>query len=85
MHGRLFFLKRKFTETEKNYLICAVLMIVSGIGLIIMGKNAFGIGCMAIGVIFAVVSIVMYIKGYDLDEEAEKRKKNEKNGKSHEN
>ncbi len=52
-------MKRALFEAEKNYITCAVLMIVVGICLIAMGKTGLGVGCIVIGVTFAVAAVYM--------------------------
>jgi len=64
-------MKRPLLETEKNFLKCAVLMLIAGIGLIMMGKNNFGIGTIAFGVIFAICAVVSIIKNKDEDDKKE--------------
>ena len=58
-------MKRPLLETEKNLLVCAILMIIAGIGLILMGKNNFGVGCVVVGVAFTVWAIISYVKDDD--------------------
>jgi hypothetical protein len=55
-------MKRPLLESEKNFLKCAVLMLICAIAFFCMGKSEFGIGCGVLAVIFAAVGISMYIK-----------------------
>ncbi len=58
-------MKRPLLETEKNFLVCAVLMLIAGIGLIAMGENNFGIGTIVLGVVFAICAVVSIFKNKD--------------------
>ena len=58
-------MKRPLLETEKNFLVCAVLMLIAGIGLIMMGENTFGIGTIVLGVVFAICAVVSIVKNKD--------------------
>ncbi len=64
-------MKRPLLETEKNFLKCAVLMLIAGIGLLAMGKNNFGIGTIVLGVVFAICAVVSIIKNKDEDNKKE--------------
>lgn len=55
-------MKRPLLETEKNFLKCAGLMLVAGIGLVMMGENTFGIGTIVLGVVFAICAVVSIVK-----------------------
>lgn len=58
-------MKRPLLETEKNFLVCAGLMLVAGIGLVMMGENAFGIGTIGLGVVFGICAVVSIVKNKD--------------------
>lgn len=55
-------MKRPLLESEKNFLKCAFLMLVCSIMFFYMGKTNFGIVCAVIAVVFAVITVVMYVK-----------------------
>lgn len=63
-------MKRPLLEAEKNYLKCAVLIILVGCGLWAMNNKTAGIICIVIGVLFAATAVVMYITS---DHEAAKK------------
>lgn len=46
--------------TLKNYLTCAVLMVVLGAGMYLLSKKTLALICIIVGVIFLIVSLVMY-------------------------
>lgn len=50
-------MKRELKEAEKNFLICAGLIIVAGIGMVIMGKTFMGWFSIVCGGVFAIVAI----------------------------
>ncbi len=52
-------------EVVKNMVTCSILMVTVGVGLLLMSKINFAIGCIIIGVIFAIIAIVMHIKDKD--------------------
>ncbi len=54
--------KKKLYEAQKNYLVCAVLMIIVGILMLYMKKNALGIGIIAFGVVFLIGFFVLLAK-----------------------
>ena len=58
-------MKRPLLETEKNFLVCAGLMLVAGIGLVMMGENAFGIGTIVLGVVFGICAVISIVKNKD--------------------
>lgn len=58
-------MKRPLLETEKNFLKCAGLMLVAGIGLVVMGENSIGIGTIVLGVVFAGCAVVSIFKNKD--------------------
>ena len=58
-------MKRPLLETEKNFLKCAGLMLVAGIGLVVMGENSVGIGTIVLGVVFAGCAVVSIVKNKD--------------------
>lgn len=58
-------MKRPLLETEKNFFKCAVLMLIAGISLVLMGKNSFGIGTIIFGIIFAICGVVSIVKNKD--------------------
>lgn len=58
-------MKRPLLETEKNFLKCALLMLVAGIGLIILGETSFGVGTIILGVVFAICAVVSIVKNKD--------------------
>ncbi len=63
-------MKRPLLESEKNYLKCAVLIILVGCGLWAMGKQTEAIICIVLGVLFAASAIAMYLTS---DHEAAKK------------
>ncbi len=46
--------------TLKNYLTCAVLMFVLGVGMYLLSKKTLALICILVGVIFLIVSLVMF-------------------------
>lgn len=46
--------------TLKNYLTCAVLMFVLGMGMYLLSKKTLALICILVGVIFLIVSLVMF-------------------------
>lgn len=54
--------KKVLYEAQKNYLVCAVLMIIAGIGLVIMSKPGIGYGCIFLGILFFVGAIALIKK-----------------------
>ncbi|MBE5933493.1 MAG: hypothetical protein E7263_08755 [Lachnospiraceae bacterium] len=58
-------MKRPLLETEKNFLVCAGLMLVAGVGLVMMGENSFGIGTIVLGVVFGICTVVSIVKNKD--------------------
>lgn len=56
-------MKRPLLESEKNFIKCAILMVIVGICLMAMGKTTLGIGCIGTGIIFAVIAVMMITKG----------------------
>lgn len=63
-------MKRPLLESEKNYLKCAVLIILVGCGLWAMGKQTEAIICIVLGVLFAASAVAMYVTS---DHEAAKK------------
>lgn len=68
-------MKGKMTEAEKNFIVCAILMLCCGIGMILLDKLTIGIGCIVVSVAFAVIPIVMYAKGDRIYDETSSQKK----------
>lgn len=62
-------MKRPMTEVEKNFITCAILMLIVGISLCILGKMTGGIVCIAISVVFVGIAISMIVKGDDNDKQ----------------
>ncbi len=58
-------MKRPLLETEKNFLKCAGLMLIAGIGLFLLGENSIGIGTIALGVVFGICAVVSIVKNKD--------------------
>ncbi|MBR3598929.1 MAG: hypothetical protein IKL53_03530 [Lachnospiraceae bacterium] len=58
-------MKRPLLETEKNFLKCALLMLIAGIGLVILGETSFGVGTIILGVVFAICAVVSIFKNKD--------------------
>lgn len=54
--------KKVLYEAQKNYIVCSVLMIVVGVGLVAMSKPGIGYGCIFLGVIFLVGAIALIKK-----------------------
>lgn len=61
-------MKRPLLETEKNFLKCAVLMLIAGIGLVILGETSFGVGTIILGIVFAICAVVSIFKNKDSEE-----------------
>lgn len=53
-------MKRPLLESEKNYIKCAVLMIICGIVFLAMGSGLGGGICISLGVFFAIATVYMY-------------------------
>ncbi|MBQ8318503.1 MAG: hypothetical protein IJX85_09210 [Lachnospiraceae bacterium] len=58
-------MNRPLLETEKNFLKCALLMLIAGIGLVILGETSFGVGTIILGVVFAICAVVSIFKNKD--------------------
>lgn len=57
-------MKGKLTEAEKNFIVCGILMLCVGIGMLLLRKTiTMAIVIICISVIFFIVPIVMYAKG----------------------
>ncbi len=67
--------KRELYESQKNYLTCAILMIIVGVLLFPLGKENWAIGCIIIGVLFLVGFFVLLKKEglREIDEEFTKK------------
>lgn len=46
-------------ETEKNFFTCAILTILVGVALLIMGKNTTGVIFLTAGIVFAIIGVKM--------------------------
>ena len=55
-------MKRPLLETEKNFLQCAVIMLLVGLSMIALGKSTWGIICIVIAVVFVGIAMSMIIK-----------------------
>lgn len=62
-------MKRPLTEIEKNFITCAILMLIVGISLFVLGKMTMGIVCIAISVLFVGIAISIIVKGDNNDKE----------------
>lgn len=54
--------KKKLSDAQENYLVCAVLMIIMGILMLYMKKTALGIGIIIFGVVFLIGFFVLLAK-----------------------
>ena len=66
----------QLSEAEKNYLKCAVLMIAMGIAFAFLDKMKFCIGCIVIGIIFAIIAIYMYVGRMKKDKQENHKEEN---------
>lgn len=71
-------MKGKMTEAEKNFIVCAILMLCCGIGMIMLHKMTMAIAFLAISVFFFIVPIVMYAKGDRIYDETTVKKDDKK-------
>ncbi len=55
-------MNRKLLETEKNFLVCSILMIIVGIVMCVIGKIGLGVATIVIGIAFLVVFFAMVKK-----------------------
>lgn len=53
--------KMKFNELEKNMFVCAILTVLTGIGLFLLDKSGWAIASIASAVAFAGIGIGLYI------------------------
>lgn len=58
-------MNRPLLETEKNFFKCAVLMLIVGIALVVIGENNFGIGTIILGVVFGICGVISIVKNKD--------------------
>jgi len=65
-------MKRPLLETEKNFIKCAVMMLLIGIGFFALGKNTFGIGTLLLGVVFGICALVSVVKNKEVNKEDDK-------------
>ena len=67
--------KKELYESQKNYLTCAILMIIVGVLLFPLGKENWAIGCIIVGVLFLVGFFVLLKKEglRNVDEEFTKK------------
>lgn len=74
--------KKKLSYAQKNYLVCAVLMIIVGILMLYMKKTALGIGIIIFGVVFFIGFFVLLAKDgmmeVPVEEKASDKKKSSK-------
>lgn len=68
-------MKRPLFEAEKNFITCAILMIIVGIGMIAMNKTNMGIICIVVGVTFFATAVHMYMTNDNRPPEKEKKVK----------
>ncbi len=54
--------KKKLYESQKNYLVCAILMLIVGVLMFPVGEEKWAIGCIAIGVLFLIGFFVLLKK-----------------------
>ena len=73
-------MKQPFNEVEKNFITCAILMILVGSCLAFaMNKTSVGMVCIVVGVAFFVIGIAMHIRAAsenkdETDEKSRKKK-----------
>lgn len=56
-------MKDRFGAAEKNFLTCAILMLVCGIALLFLGKTTVGLIAIALGVVFLLCILFMILIG----------------------
>ncbi len=69
---------KQLFEAEKNYIKCAILMVIVGIGLIVLGERNMGIGCIVVGITFGVAAVYMIVTNDKERPIKEKKVKKEK-------
>ncbi len=67
----------RLTEVEKNFFVCAGLMVVAGIIMAVINKGLLGSIFIAIGIIFAIIGVCFIVKRKK--EEDAKDREHEKN------
>ncbi len=67
--------KKELYESQRNYLTCAILMIIVGVLLVPLGEENWAIGCILVGVLFLIGFFVLLKKEglRDVDEEFTKK------------
>lgn len=55
-------MNRKLLETEKNFLVCSILMIIVGIVMCVISKVVLGIATIIVGIVFLVIFFAMVKK-----------------------
>lgn len=55
-------MNRKLLETEKNFLVCSILMIIVGIVMCVISKVVLGVATIIVGVAFLVIFFAMVKK-----------------------
>ncbi len=53
-------MEKTWSEAEKNYIKCAVLMFVVGISMLALSVTGWGIFSIVAGVVFAIVGVYMH-------------------------
>lgn len=53
-------MNKPWSEAEKNYIKCAVLMLIVGIGMVALSVTGWGIFSIVAGIIFAIVGVYMH-------------------------
>ncbi len=64
-------------EAEKNFIVCAVLISIAGVGLILTDKMTWAIVSFVAAVGFVITAIVMYVMRKREEEEFESEKSNQ--------
>ncbi|MBQ9277128.1 MAG: hypothetical protein IJ224_00690 [Lachnospiraceae bacterium] len=70
-------MNRQLLETEKNYLVCSILMIIVGVVLCIINKVGLGACSIVIGIVFLIVFFAMVKKNNEEEKSKASGKDNE--------
>ncbi|MBE5946986.1 MAG: hypothetical protein E7259_08665 [Lachnospiraceae bacterium] len=53
-------MNKPWSEAEKNFIKCAVLMLIAGISMVVIGESGWGIFSIVAGVAFAIIGVYMH-------------------------